>query len=109
MNQIKKNFIFKNESFKCENCGFLNSKGEGFIRNHCRECLCSLHLDAELPGDRAALCKGIMFVEGVTYTAKKGFVLVHRCKLCNKKIKNMTAPDDNVDLLAQLSRIPYEC
>lgn len=49
------------ESFLCKNCGYpVSPMGAGTEhRNHCPNCLCSLHLDIE-PGDRAADCGGIM-------------------------------------------------
>lgn len=107
MNQIKKNFIHRNESFLCEQCGRENLKGEGFIRNHCRFCLYSKHLDAVLPGDRESDCGGLMLPEAVLYNKKKGFVLVHKCINCAKTIKNMVVEDDNMDLIAVISAKGY--
>ncbi len=49
------------EVFTCKVCGRLvtpEGAGSGH-RNHCPNCLTSLHLDLE-PGDRAADCGGIM-------------------------------------------------
>jgi hypothetical protein len=107
MNQIKKNFIYRNESFCCEKCKKENPKGEGFIRNHCRYCLCSKHVDEFVPGDRAAECGGLMIAEAVLYNKKKGFVLVHKCINCAKTIKNMVVEDDNMDLIATISAKGY--
>ena len=49
------------DSFTCKVCGRLvTPQGAGSShRNHCPNCLASLHLDVE-PGDRAADCGGIM-------------------------------------------------
>ena len=49
------------DSFVCKQCGRLVvSAGAGSDhRNHCPNCLTSLHLDIE-PGDRAADCGGLM-------------------------------------------------
>ena len=49
------------ESFTCKNCGRLVvPAGAGSDhRNHCPNCLCSLHVDIE-PGDRESDCGGIM-------------------------------------------------
>lgn len=50
-----------NDSFTCKVCGRLmtpETAGTGH-RNHCSNCLSSLHVDEE-PGDRAADCGGIM-------------------------------------------------
>ena len=50
-----------NDSFTCKVCGRLVvAAGAGSShRNHCPNCLSSLHVDEE-PGDRAADCGGIM-------------------------------------------------
>lgn len=50
-----------NESFTCKNCGrlvTLEGAGSGH-RNHCPNCLFSLHVDIE-PGDRESDCGGHM-------------------------------------------------
>ena len=54
------------DSFTCKVCGRLVvSAGAGSgHRNHCPNCLSSLHLGLE-PGDRAADCGGIMAPVGV--------------------------------------------
>lgn len=62
--QYAKGFYKNNacaESFTCKVCGRLNvSHGAGSKhRNHCSNCLSSLHLDIE-PGDREADCGGAM-------------------------------------------------
>lgn len=48
-----------NEVFTCKNCGrVVVPEGAGSThRNHCPNCLCSLHVDEE-PGDRAPACGG---------------------------------------------------
>lgn len=108
MNQIRKNFIYKSEGFNCENCGFENLKGEGFIRNHCSQCLCSIHVDLEVPGDRASDCFGVMTPSAISYNSKKGYMIVHKCIKCAKIIKNKLAPDDNMELVAKISAKGYE-
>lgn len=49
------------ESFTCRNCGYpVIPAGAGSDhRNHCPNCLCSVHLDIE-PGDRESDCGGLM-------------------------------------------------
>jgi len=103
VNQIRKNFIHKNETFICENCGKEIFKGEGFIRNHCNHCLFSKHVDAEVPGDRLAECGGLMIPISVDYSSKKGYILVFKCLQCKKIINNKVAPDDDVDKIAEYS------
>ena len=59
-------------------------------RNHCPNCLTSLHLDNE-PGDRAADCGGQM--EPVAVWVRKGgeWAIIHRCRLCGKLASNRSA------------------
>ncbi len=59
------------EVFPCKNCGHVVvPAGAGSAhRNHCPNCLCSLHVDEE-PGDRASACGGLM--EPVAVWVRKG-------------------------------------
>ena len=70
MNREKKRIEYSNgyyrnhpcqESFVCKNCGWTVSPADAGTqhRNHCNNCLHSLHLDIE-PGDREADCGGLM-------------------------------------------------
>lgn len=84
------------DSFTCRACGRLvvpTGAGTGH-RNHCPNCLCSLHVDEE-PGDRAANCGGIM--EPVAVWARKNgeWALIHRCRGCGTFRSNRVAADDN--------------
>jgi hypothetical protein len=108
MNNLRKNFIYKNEAFECLNCKFLNGKGEGFIRNHCSKCLYSLHVDEVVPGDRESSCLGLMYPEAVFMNSKKGWTIVHKCLKCAKIINNMIALDDDIDLIAKISSKGYD-
>lgn len=99
----KKNFISVNEGFKCAKCGFTNPKSEGTCRNHCIECLYSLHVDEEVPGDRQSNCKGLMTPIDVDYKGDKGYIIIHKCVKCNKVMNNKTADDDNFDAVIKLS------
>lgn len=50
----------ENQGFMCENCGLkVQPLNNGSYRNHCPNCLYSLHLDMK-PGDRKSSCKGLM-------------------------------------------------
>ena len=55
------------EGFNCKVCGrpVVPAGAASDHRNHCPNCLSSLHLDDE-PGDRAADCGGIMDAIGVS-------------------------------------------
>jgi hypothetical protein len=85
-----------NDSFECKICGRLvTPEGAGTThRNHCHNCLSSLHLDDE-PGDRAANCGGVMEPVAV-WTRKDGeWAIIHRCRRCGKLTSNRIAADDN--------------
>lgn len=53
------------DTFTCKACGWpVGPEGAGSgHRNHCPNCLTSLHLDVE-PGDRAADCGGLRRADG---------------------------------------------
>lgn len=63
-------------------------------RNHCPNCLSSLHVDEE-PGDRASDCGGVMEPVGVWVRKGGEWALVHRCRRCGKISSNRVAADDN--------------
>lgn len=107
MTHQRKNPIKINESFTCTNCKKEVQKNmDGSCRNHCTACLCSLHVDLEVPGDRLNQCQGIMKPVGIELNKKKGTRLIHMCQKCGVKNYNRTASDDNWELVCQLSRIP---
>lgn len=105
-----KNYYKKNpctDSFTCRNCGWpIVSNGAGSNhRNHCPNCLCSLHVD-ETPGDRASNCGGIMEPIGVWVRSDGEWAIVHRCKHCGKLSSNRIAADDNPMKLMALAMKP---
>ena len=95
------------DSFTCRNCGWpIVSNGAGSNhRNHCPNCLCSLHVD-ETPGDRASNCGGIMEPIGVWVRSDGEWAIVHRCKHCGKLSSNRIAADDNPMKLMALAMKP---
>ena len=84
------------ESFTCRLCGRLVvSAGAGSDhRNHCPNCLTSLHVDEE-PGDRSADCGGVMEPIGVWVRRGGEWAVIHRCRRCGKLSSNRSAADDN--------------
>lgn len=106
--QKRKNFIYRNEPFVCAQCGQENGLNTGEIRDHCVNCLCSLHVDLDVPGDRGAECGGIMTPQSITYNGKKGYMIHYVCVECGKTIVNKAASDDNFDLICQLSAKGHE-
>ena len=83
------------ESFTCKNCGWLVSPGGAGTdhRNHCPNCLYSLHLDIE-PGDRV-------------WVRKNGeWAIIHRCRSCAMMSSNRIAADDNPVKLMSIAMKP---
>ena len=74
-------------------------------RNHCPNCLSSLHVDNEV-GDRESDCGGIMEPIGVWVRKNGEWAIIHRCKRCGKISSNRTAADDNPMKLMSLALKP---
>jgi rubrerythrin len=95
----KKHFVRKKEDFVCRVCG-TKVIGTGYT-NHCPNCLYSLHVDKEVPGDRKAGCEGLMEPVGIETKGGK-YVITHECKKCGKRVKNKVAEGDNFEKLLKL-------
>lgn len=100
--QKRKNFIYINEPFTCQYCTTNNPLPRTGIRNHCLQCLCSKHVDDQLPGDRACECHGQMKPTSIKSDQKRGWILTQSCLLCGNSSNNKVAEDDNIDLIANL-------
>lgn len=84
-----------NTAFICQNCkSNVLPIPSGSYRNHCPNCLYSLHVDSEIPGDRISSCKGLMEPIGIRYHTKKGYQIVHRCRQCGKYQHNIICESD---------------
>lgn len=102
MRNVRKDFKKHNIPFICISCGHANPKASSSERNHCQNCLRSLHVDDTTPGDRNAECGGLMQPIGLEYKGNKGYIILHRCEKCGKESKNRAAQDD--EGLERLSR-----
>ncbi len=95
------------QNFTCCRCGLaVTAENAGSRhRNHCPQCLTSLHVD-ERPGDRAAICRGAM--EPISVWVRKGgeWAVIHRCHSCGELRSNRIAADDNPMLLLSLAVRP---
>ncbi len=80
------------ENFTCGHCG-QEVVGDGYT-NHCPVCLWSSHVDIH-PGDRAALCKGLMEPVGLE-VAGGAYDIIHRCIVCGYQKRNKTGPQDDI-------------
>ncbi len=95
------------DNFICKVCGaavFPEGAGSGH-RNHCPNCLSSLHVDDE-PGDRAADCGGIMDPVAVWVRKNGEWAMIHRCRRCGRLSSNRIAADDNPIKLMSIAMKP---
>ena len=133
MNRENKRKLYENgyyrnhpcdEVFTCRVCGRTAvPQGAGTDhRNHCPNCLASLHVDNE-PGDRASDCGGIMDAvavwvrsggssrkhsggEAVSGSGRGEWAIIHRCRRCGKLSSNRVAADDNPMKLMSIALKP---
>ena len=92
----------ENSRFVCKNCGkYVEAIKHGTIRNHCPNCLFSLHVDNVI-GDRLCDCHGLMKPVDVLFNSKKGWQIVHLCTVCGFKRRNITADDDDFEMLIKI-------
>ena len=97
------------DSFYCKVCGaFVTPENAGSRhRNHCPQCLSSIHLDNQ-PGDRASLCRGQMDAIAIWVRKNGEWAIIHRCRSCGVLHANRIAADDNASLLTALAMRPLE-
>ena len=95
------------DPFTCKVCGreILPEGAGSDHRNHCPNCLSSLHVDVE-PGDRASDCGGVM--DAVSVWVRKGgeWAVIHRCRRCGEFRSNRVAADDNPMKLMSIAMKP---
>jgi hypothetical protein len=58
-----------------------------------------------VPGDRQCGCLGIMRPVAARANPKKGYIIMHRCTRCNAEKQNKYAPDDDIDLIIELTTV----
>jgi hypothetical protein len=54
-----------------------------------------MHLDI-FPGDRSAGCGGVMEPVSIEYHSKKGYQIVHKCRKCGQRTKNVLNLEDKI-------------
>ncbi|MCE9599522.1 MAG: RNHCP domain-containing protein [Spirochaetia bacterium] len=101
-----RSFAIESSEFRCKKCKcIIGLPGSGTQqRNHCPQCLSSLHLDTR-PGDRNANCGSTMEAIAIWVRGEE-WVLLHRCLGCGVIHANRIAPDDNETLLLSLAARP---
>ena len=96
----KARFIRNNEDFTCVVCG-THVRGNGYT-NHCNNCLASMHVDGDSPGDRASTCHGVMEPVGMEIRHGKEYI-IHKCEKCGHIRSNKVAPNDSRETLRLVS------
>lgn len=95
---MSQKFSKNKEDFICEKCGF-SVVGDGYT-NHCPKCLYSKHVDIN-PGDREAVCHGLMAPVRVEGTEKE-YVLTHKCLKCGHVKRNKVSKVDSIDAITKV-------
>ncbi|CAL9526762.1 hypothetical protein SUDANB176_03966 [Streptomyces sp. enrichment culture] len=94
----------RTHAFRCVGCRLdvpLDAPGTAH-RNHCPNCLASLHVDRRTPGDRGSDCRGRMEALGVSARPDGEWLIIHQCRSCGELSANRTAGDDNALALVRL-------
>jgi len=100
---MEKKFKKNDNGFICLNCGASVPLLNYTSRDHCNECLYSLHVDIN-PGDRKNDCGGLLQPIMIEQNSKKGYVIVYRCLKCGEIHKNKMAEDDNFNTVLNIMK-----
>ena len=105
--RVRRNPIVRDENFECVQCKQSVLAHGRTARDHCPNCLCSLHVDC-VPGDRAETCLGVLRPVGIELRSGHPFVL-YRCDRCAERRVNRALLDgehpDNWTLITELSAL----
>ncbi len=96
-----KKFNMVDETFICLHCGKKVNKLEYSARDHCNNCLYSLHVDIN-PGDRLNKCQGLLKPIGIN-KYRDTYKILYQCEKCHEFHQNIMANDDNMDEIIKLS------
>lgn len=102
-----KTFTSLDEGFVCKVCGTTVPPLKYSSRDHCTNCLCSLHVDNN-PGDRENDCHGVLVPVEVKLNSKKGYVIGYKCSKCGQRHNNKAAADDNFKTLLSVMNMTYD-
>ncbi len=96
-----KKFKMIDVSFTCRNCNYEVSPLGYTARDHCPNCLYSIHIDNN-PGDRANECHGDLKPINIE-KFKDTYKIIYKCKKCNEIKRNIMANDDNYDTILKIT------
>ena len=95
-----KKFTMRDESFTCLVCHKYVEPLNYTARDHCPNCLYSLHLD-DNPGDRLNTCHGLLKPIDIE-KYKDTYKIIYKCLKCGLIKKNIIAKDDNFDTIIKI-------
>ncbi|MBA2758189.1 MAG: RNHCP domain-containing protein [Chloroflexia bacterium] len=100
----------RDQAFRCRKCRqFIGAPiSGGRHRNHCPNCLFSLHVDLRQPGDRCSDCESLMAPRGLIVRRNGEQMILHECLGCGKTQPSRVAADDNPVLLMRVEPIGIE-
>lgn len=100
--------IYQNDKgFTCLHCGAGVKPLNYTSREHCPECLTSIHVDVN-PGDRANECRGLLLPIGVSLSNQKGYIIEYQCTSCGQRHNNKAANDDNFKTILSVMNKSYD-
>lgn len=102
-----KRFRMIDEEFTCAVCGIKVPPLGYTARDHCPNCLCSLHLDIN-PGDRACDCEGVLKPIGIEKGKKDSIKIIYKCTCCGIIKRNKASNDDNYNLILDIMSNPID-
>ncbi|MEZ4319130.1 MAG: RNHCP domain-containing protein [Myxococcota bacterium] len=103
--QVRRNPIRRDEAFTCVACHAEVPAHGRSARDHCPFCLSGLHVDGDVPGDRASECGGVLVAVRV-HREKGRWILEYRCERCSAVRRNQVLLDgDPPDDWAKVSAL----
>jgi hypothetical protein len=97
------------DAFRCVGCRLevpMSAPGTAH-RNHCPQCLTSLHVDRRIPGDRKESCHGRMTALCLSVRQDGEWLIIHHCLACDELSANRIAGDDNALMLLRMAMRPF--
>lgn len=97
----------EDQAFRCRKCRqFIGAPfAGGHHRNHCPNCLHSLHVDLKHSGDRRSTCQSLMAPRALVVRRNGEQMILHECLGCGKTKPTRVAADDNSVLLMRIPPI----
>ena len=93
--QVRTNPIHRDESFECIHCRKSVEPGGAQVRDHCPHCLHGRHVD-NVPGDRAAVCGGLLVPVDFVIQGRAGVIISYACKGCKHTFRVRAHPGDEL-------------